>query len=689
MAIINYTVEDTDGNQLMAPSGSQVMEANKDYLVTERDGIFGAVIDVGTSANPINVQLEKNIKGVGNIAFRFSRYSDFYVSWSFEISNSRVYPGGIASNSGTTDHIISADEGRFLLLWAIDPSIGTYNGIEFGNINFGLNGFYASYNPYTVSGNGACYDSKTLITKSDYNQLSAGATLAEVFGFIFPRFPVSNTTGNATVITHGKYGTERTRASALYHANTSAFRVETSELHGEVVPGDFDNAQIVLNPNYYYYDGQFKTPDVTVYYNGVQLTEGTDYTKTYENNLGPGLAAVLVAGKGNYSGSKRAYFSIYSATTPYDNLEPSGPSDTKPTYDYSSDSVGKPAVPTLSMSDIGFVRIYNPSKTQLQSLAQYLWTDSTFLDTIINHAKQLLENPIDGIICLNLLPCDIPNGGTEEFKLLFVPTGVQLTVAANQFVEVNCGKVTIETVYGSALDYAPYTKASMFLPYVGQVSLNIDEIMGKTLRVYYHIDIVSGGCVAMVEVDGTVMYQFSGHCAISMPLTGADYSNIASAMISTVKAAATMGANAGAGIAQAAMEMMSGSKKDDSIIHNTIGDSMVAVGEGIEFTSLAARNIANTVGAVMGSKPEISRTGTFSGNTGYLGVRRPYVILERPRLCNPSEYGKFNGYPSMQTVTLNNISGFTQVQQVQLTGISATASELNEIEKLLKSGVIL
>ena len=239
----------------------------------------------------------------------------------------------------------------------------------------------------------------------------------------------------------------------------------------------------------------------------------------------------------------------------------------------------------------------------------------------------------------------------------------------------------------SALDFSPYTRVSLFLPYIGMVSLNPDEVVGHILHVNYRVDIVTGGCVALVSVGSDVMYQFSGHCAISMPLTGADYSNLAAAMIQTVKAAATIGA-AGAGAAAAASVL-------DAIPDSKSGTLMESryeaaiVSKEASFAGLTARNITNTVGAVMGAKPEIARTGTFSGNTGYLGVRRPYLIIERPRLCNPAEYGKYNGYPSMQTVQLKNVKGFTQIQQVQLTEISATNPELDEIQRLLKQGVIL
>lgn len=329
-----------------------------------------------------------------------------------------------------------------------------------------------------------------------------------------------------------------------------------------------------------------------------------------------------------------------------------------------------------------------------------MWTDTTFLSTIVNHAKQLLENPMEAIIALNMLPCTIPDGGTEQVSVMFVPTGVNMTKAANQFVSILCGSASVIAQFDSALDYSPYTRVSLFLPYVGMVSLNTDEVMGHTLSIKYNIDIVTGGCVAMVLVDSDVMYQFSGHCAITMPLTGADFTGIAGALMQTVKAAATIGAAASGNMAvagglagmpvkQSTNNIKTTARNPDTGRQITTGTFSETESTEAAFGSIVGKTSANTVSSIMGSKPEIAHTGTFSGNTGYLGVRRPYLIIERPNLCNPANYGKFNGYPSMQSVSLGAISGYTEVQQIQLTGLPATNPELDEIHTLLKSGVIL
>lgn len=397
---------------------------------------------------------------------------------------------------------------------------------------------------------------------------------------------------------------------------------------------------------------------------------------------------------------------------------PYGPGgDSKPgelppgTFDDKSDSIPDSALPSISAANTGFTRIYNPTLSQVQDLAQYLWTDETVVQTIWNKVKQYFEDPMQAIIGFNLVPVSVPNAGSEEFKLMYIPTGVSMNVAANQFVDVDCGSVQLERYYGSALDQSPYTKVSCFLPYIGTVQLNTDEVMGTTLQIKYRVDIVSGSCVAKILIDGSILYQYSGHCAINIPISSADFSSYVSSAISVAKLA--IGAAVGGAMGVAAAGGTDPSQQTNQVVTTTRSETETirnpATGRQIisgtrttvetrespadtsstqaSFDYLSPYNITNTVGQVMASKPHVEHSGSFSGNTGYLGIRRPFLIIERPNMCLPEQYQKLNGFPAMITMNLSECKGYTKIQQVQLTGMSATNPEQAEIMGLLKSGV--
>ena len=396
---------------------------------------------------------------------------------------------------------------------------------------------------------------------------------------------------------------------------------------------------------------------------------------------------------------------VVCTTDPYGPGGNSGTGGGGGTFDLDSDVIGIPPIPTLSFASTGFTRIYNPSLSELNALANYLWTDQTFLDTVINHLKQLLENPMDAVISLSLLPCPIPNGTPEAVKVMYINTGVSMAPATTQFVDVDCGTYSLEEFYGSALDYNPYTKVHCYLPYIGQVTLDTDEVMGKTLNVVYRIDIVTGMCAAMILVDQNVLYQFSGHCSINMPINSADFSGYIGAAMTAGKMVAGVVAGASGNIPLAA-ELI-GAPAPHSSTSETVEKTternpktgrQVTAGTtsrtttrntpGASFGEMSRKAAANTVGAVMGSKLTVEHAGGFTGNSGYLAVRRPYLIIERPRMCNPEEYGKYNGRPSMIYMNLGECTGYTEVQSVQLENIPATNPELAELSELLKSGVL-
>lgn len=78
--------------------------------------------------------------------------------------------------------------------------------------------------------------------------------------------------------------------------------------------GNLSKATIKLSQTSYTYDGKAKTPVATVVLNGKTLVSSTDYTVSYSDNIKVGTAKVTVTGKGNYTGSKTATFTITKAS---------------------------------------------------------------------------------------------------------------------------------------------------------------------------------------------------------------------------------------------------------------------------------------------------------------------------------------------------------------------------------------
>ena len=335
---------------------------------------------------------------------------------------------------------------------------------------------------------------------------------------------------------------------------------------------------------------------------------------------------------------------------PKDPFSPGGESDTgggTGDFDGTGDNVDIPGLPTLSATDASFITLFNPSTEQLKSLASYMWSNGFDLATF----KKLFANPMDCILGLSIVPVAVPNGDSSTVSVGNISTGVSMTKAATQYVKVDCGTLNVNEYWGAYLDYDPYTKAEIYLPYIGTHALSVDDIMGKAVHVVYHVDILSGACAAYVKCGSSVLYTFIGQCSSSIPITGNDWTNVINGVLSIAGAVGSMVATGGAA------------------------------------APMAAGMIAST--AVNGLKPNVEKSGSMSGTGGMLGVQTPYLILTRPRQALPSKQNTFTGYPSFITSKLDSLSGYTEIEEIHLENIPGTEQEISEIENLLKRGVII
>ena len=211
-------------------------------------------------------------------------------------------------------------------------------------------------------------------------------------------------------------------------------------------------------------------------------------------------------------------------------------------FDNTSTPIDIPSLPVLSAASTGFISLYNPSLSELNRLASYLWSDLFQIDGW----KKIFADPMDAILGLSILPVSIPSAGQQEVKVGNIGTGISLTLASTQYVEVDCGEINVNEYWGAYLDYEPYTQAQIFLPYIGTRPISVDEIMGKSIRVVYHVDILTGACCCFVKCGDSVLYTYNGQCSIPIPITGANYTSVVNGVIGAASAVGSLVATGGA-----------------------------------------------------------------------------------------------------------------------------------------------
>jgi len=112
--------------------------------------------------------------------------------------------------------------------------------------------------------------------------------------------------------------------------------------------------------------------------------------------------------------------------------------------------------------------------------------------------------------------------------------------------------------------------------------------------------------------------------------------------------------------------------------------NMLGVAAGL---GVAAKGAVDTANNMWGKTEYIGKT---TGNFGALDVKRPYLIVTRPKMVQADDYGEIYGYPCMKSYKLANVSEYVLVSDWHPAIPGATKEEIDEIDTLVKTeGIIL
>ena len=310
-----------------------------------------------------------------------------------------------------------------------------------------------------------------------------------------------------------------------------------------------------------------------------------------------------------------------------------------------------PEIPTVTGEASALWSVYNPTQAQVNSFGAWLWS-SPFVTNIL----KLFQNPIEGVISLHKIFAAPVTGASANIVVGTLDSNVSSVTVIDQYTYVDCGSVDLYEQFGNVFDYSPFTEVSLYLPFIGIVTLDVADIMRSSIHISYGVDVYTGTCLAMVEVTRDActvnMYQYSGVCSVEYPLSNVQNSQMLSGILSVAAGVATV-ATAG------------------------------AAGAGVPALMGTAGGLA-----AMG-KQHVGRSGGFSGNAGAMGIKKPYLIIQRPQTKVADTFPGLVGYPTNVSGVLNDFSGQVRVTDVHVEGIPATDSELIQIEELLKSGILI
>ena len=337
--------------------------------------------------------------------------------------------------------------------------------------------------------------------------------------------------------------------------------------------------------------------------------------------------------------------------------------------------------PNLNASGI---HIYMLDIAQYGDLFAELW--STRLGNIFKNNK---FNPLQGVAAIHKMCCPLDDisGQSVNIRLAGCTMSTQGRPCLEQILFEEFPIIDIPRASNSYLDYEPYTAISLHLPFIGDVPIPANLVMGGKLQVMYAYDRLQGNCTATVKYwdrfgNEDVIGSFSGNCAYQSVISGSDngFPAIRGAVNNVIGAV-------GHGLTGVYLNPepfdLSDTYNRDLASHDT--SVIRAVGAGLTAT---AQGLWST-----GTAPRTTKVaGSMGSNAAALGNTELYVTITYPLdISTMDEYGNqmldLVGVHSNTGGIVADYSGHLVAGVVHANIETATEREKEEIEILVAKGV--
>lgn len=357
----------------------------------------------------------------------------------------------------------------------------------------------------------------------------------------------------------------------------------------------------------------------------------------------------------NVTEHMNTYYEEEDAPEDEEPYEPSEPQPITPNIDNRSDQITIPADPSIGVTDAGFINVYHPSSGALYNLGNILFPDPTQETDLVRQLLVLCEvianqNLINYVIDCHVIPVAPIDGNNANIKVGFRDTEISVPRVVSDYVNVSCGALQIPEYFANFADYL--TKAHLYLPFVGFVDIKPEYWQSGTLYVDYKFNVIDGSFMCYVrstssksKLAASVIASYSGNACMHFPVTGVNYANMVSGLVGA------------------------------------------AVAVGTSKSPTAALGAAYSAANVLAQGGDPQQSNGYNSTAALLGVRTPYLVIERPVQSWSSKFPHDKGLPSNIATLLANVTGFTTIDDIDLSGIPFTEGEITELRALLKEGV--
>ena len=469
-------------------------------------------------------------------------------------------------------------------------------------------------------------------------------------------------------------------------------------------------------PCWEYFDGQqikrWKTPDnydgafwYTIPYSqanydkimkiaalfGCFFTPTTKYTFNYDmldNDLYLPILDNNGVGHGQYTrGADNANNPLYTVNSIRDiNYNPDTPPVPVDTNTYNNTTVFNVIGAGASMNKRYLLNAANVAKlsTDLFDICDDMSTgsDYSFFDSKVK-ANMLTQSPIDSVVSLIRYPFTPTHGSTKQaVKLGRFEASAEGYPISNAIQTITFAGVDIFPRFGNNfLDYEPYTKYEVYVPFCDTVELSAADILGHTLNVRLVVDLFTGVCTGYILADSLCIETTSGNVGVSLPLTGLDTATI-NANIANAEANKKA---AKKNYIKGHFDIITQKDKVGALWTQILGTNEDVVKKA-DYDLKHIETPMHTIGA---ASPLTSWAMDLNARVIiYYPTGDAITDNTPPELRDLTTYGHTTGFATIDNATLSSYSGFT-VATNPILNFAATKTEKEMIESALNGGIFI